>query len=91
MLRLQVLGLSIFVIRRKTEGERRRGKIELDFGLLVTFQNIRLDNLKKSSKYVVWFESQLQLCVYVWTNADACLQIGRASANVMSPNPSMYK
>lgn len=32
--------------------ERRRGKIELDFGLLVTFQIIRLDNLlKKSTNY----------------------------------------
>ena len=36
--------------------ERRRGKIELDFGLLVTFQIIRLDNLlKKSTNYsMVW-------------------------------------
>ena len=26
--------------------------------------------------------------VYVWTQADVSLQIGQASANVLSPNPS---
>ena len=37
----------------------------------------------------IFRQLQLQLCVLVWTHADVCLQTGRASANVMSPKPSM--
>ena len=37
--------------------ERRRGKIELDFGLLVTFQIIRLDKTsRRKVQTIVWFE-----------------------------------